>query len=115
MRQEVAPDGHLVQMYYGEFGKGRAKIRSWKLFRNGANAGYASIASDAEVNFDRVMAGLMLNRNTGNYEPGGVIVPDNCPMCGVDLKGDGYPLGHQTDEGEICEFYLDLPFAPDED
>jgi len=30
--------------------------------------------------------------------------PDVCPACGVDLKSDGYPLGHQTDEGDVCTF-----------
>lgn len=30
--------------------------------------------------------------------------PDTCPECGADLKADGYPLGHQTDEGKPCAF-----------
>lgn len=30
--------------------------------------------------------------------------PDTCPACGVDLKAEGYPTGHQTDEGEQCTF-----------
>lgn len=30
--------------------------------------------------------------------------PDACPECGVDLKSEGYPLGHQTDEGDVCTF-----------
>lgn len=28
---------------------------------------------------------------------------DECPKCGFDLKADGYPVGHKTDEGNICE------------
>lgn len=30
--------------------------------------------------------------------------PDTCPICGMDLKSDGYPLGHKTDEGDDCTF-----------
>ncbi len=30
--------------------------------------------------------------------------PDTCPVCGVDLASDGYPIGHKTDEGEDCSF-----------
>jgi hypothetical protein len=30
--------------------------------------------------------------------------PDTCPVCGFDLKDDGYPLTHQNDEGETCAF-----------
>lgn len=28
--------------------------------------------------------------------------PDYCPLCGVNLAADGYPLGHQDDNGEPC-------------
>lgn len=27
---------------------------------------------------------------------------DECPKCGFDLKADGYPIGHKTDEGNDC-------------
>lgn len=30
--------------------------------------------------------------------------PDECPTCGVDLKSEGYPIGHQNDEGVACSF-----------
>lgn len=30
--------------------------------------------------------------------------PQHCPRCGVDLKAEGYPAGHKTDEGDQCEW-----------
>jgi hypothetical protein len=28
--------------------------------------------------------------------------PDYCPLCGADLKCDGYPLAHKQDSGDLC-------------
>lgn len=33
--------------------------------------------------------------------------PQHCPRCGVDLKAEGYPVGHRTDEGVDCEWSWD--------
>jgi hypothetical protein len=43
--------------------------------------------------------------------------PDTCPLCGVDLKSEGYPLGHRTDEGDECsyEWAPGSPFDYEED
>jgi len=30
--------------------------------------------------------------------------PEHCPGCGINLKAEGYPLGHKTDEGDQCEW-----------
>ncbi len=30
--------------------------------------------------------------------------PDACPVCGVDLAREGYPVRHQSDEGDLCRF-----------
>jgi len=30
--------------------------------------------------------------------------PEHCPRCGINLKVEGYPLGHQNDDGEQCEW-----------
>jgi hypothetical protein len=57
-------------MRFAEFGKGRAKVvRQWKIYRDGQQAGYAVNEADAEVNFERVLAGLVRNPETGRYEP----------------------------------------------
>jgi hypothetical protein len=109
IRSEIAPDGAYVQLRYGEFGKGRTKLRSWKLVRDGFPAGYASVEGDIEVNYQRVLSGCERNPSTGCYEPTPRRVPDTCPMCGTDLKSEGYPLGHQTaGEGDPCEFRIAL-------
>ncbi|MGX6608007.1 hypothetical protein ACWKSP_38695 [Micromonosporaceae bacterium Da 78-11] len=107
-RSEPAPDGAYVEMRYAEFGTGRAKVRSWRLFRDGFQVGYAVNGIDADANYRRVLAGFERNPQTGIYEATPRRVPDSCPMCGMDLKVEGYPLGHQTDEGEVCEFRIAL-------
>jgi hypothetical protein len=34
--------------------------------------------------------------------------PDTCPICGSDLKVEGYPLSHQhADTGKTCRFTWD--------
>lgn len=33
--------------------------------------------------------------------------PDYCPRCGMNLKDEGYPICHKTDEGIECSFVLD--------
>jgi hypothetical protein len=38
---------------------------------------------------------LLLHRARGTC-------PDRCPACGMDLKSDGYPLEHKSDEGRRC-------------
>lgn len=31
--------------------------------------------------------------------------PDECPICGLDLEAEGYPIGHQhADTGEVCSY-----------
>lgn len=38
--------------------------------------------------------------------------PATCPVCGSDLKGDGYPIRHQhLDTGNICDFDWDTSAA----
>ena len=39
-------------------------------------------------------------------EDGSDMYPHKCPECGVDLKSDGYPIRHKTDEGDDCSFKL---------
>lgn len=41
--------------------------------------------------------------------------PDHCPRCGMDLKSEGYPQGHQTDDGDVCEWSWDLRQAISDD
>lgn len=41
--------------------------------------------------------------------------PDHCPRCSMNLKDEGYPQGHQNDEGEICEWSWDLRQAISDD
>lgn len=41
--------------------------------------------------------------------------PDHCPRCSRDLKVEGYPQGHQTDEGDVCEWSWDLRQAVSDD
>ena len=48
---EIAPDGAYVELRYAEFGKGKARMRSWKLFRDGFQAGYAANEADAVANY----------------------------------------------------------------
>jgi len=61
-------EGNTIELKYAEFGKGRAKLRKWEIFRNGVKAGYAVNERDADVNFNRVSQGYMLNPETGKYE-----------------------------------------------
>ena len=61
-------EGNTIELKYAEFGKGRAKLRKWEIFRNGVKAGYAVNERDADVNFNRVLQGYMLNPETGKYE-----------------------------------------------
>lgn len=65
----TAEDGATVELRYAEFGKGRAKARYWRIYRDGEQAGYGATADDAKTNFARVLAGLVRNPATGNYEP----------------------------------------------
>lgn len=67
LRQETMKDGRIVELRYAEFGKGRAKLRSWKIFRDDVQVGYAVNATDADTNFGRVTAGFTLDTETGNY------------------------------------------------
>ena len=41
--------------------------------------------------------------------------PDHCPRCGMDLKVEGYPQGHQNDEGDPCEWSWSLRQAVSDD
>lgn len=70
IRQETTDDGRTVELRYAEFGKGRAKLRSWKIFRDGVQVGYAVNETDADANFGRVMAGFVRDAETGNYVAG---------------------------------------------
>lgn len=70
IRQETMTDGRTVELRYAEFGKGRAKLRSWKIFRDDVQVGYAVNEMDAHANFGRVMAGLVRDAETGNYVVG---------------------------------------------
>lgn len=70
IRQETMKDGRIVELRYAAFGKGRAKLRSWKIFRDDVQVGYAVNEKDADTNFGRVMAGLVRDVETGNYVAG---------------------------------------------
>ena len=107
IKSEIAPDGAYVELRHAEFGKGRAKLRSWRIYRDGRDAGYASIPADVDVNYGRVIAGFERNPSTGNYEARPRTIVDTCPVCGFDLKDDGYPDYHQADpDGHQCDFTL---------
>lgn len=67
VRREIVGE-NTIEMKYVEFGKGKAKLRKWEIFRNGVKAGYAVNEQDAEVNFRRVLIGYTRNPETGNYE-----------------------------------------------
>lgn len=58
--------GDTVELRYAEFGKGRAKCRYWRMYRNGEQVGYASTPEDATVNWGRVKAGMIRDAD-GNY------------------------------------------------
>ena len=30
--------------------------------------------------------------------------PQHCPGCGINLRAEGYPVGHQNDDGDQCEW-----------
>lgn len=62
-------DASTVELYYATFGKGRTRTYSWKIFRNGKCVGYASTATDADINFERVMSGLVYDCEAGRYVP----------------------------------------------
>lgn len=66
--QDTDVNGAAIMMRYAVFGKGRAKLKKWELFRNDEKVGYAVNAADAEVNFARVKNGATLNTRTGFYE-----------------------------------------------
>lgn len=73
---EMLADGTEVSMHYAVFGKGKGKIHSWKFFRGELDAGYASTASDATENWERVKAGLVRNRDTGRWTSHVVVEPN---------------------------------------
>jgi hypothetical protein len=99
IKRETTNDGHIVEMRYAEFGKGRAKLRKWEIYRDGTEAGYAVNASDAEVNFGRVLAGFVRNRETGNYEPAEVPAPAViCGYCDREFPSKAALAKHQRDE-----------------
>lgn len=56
IRTETGPEGQRVELAYGEWGKGHAKVRKWEIYINGEYADYGAIASDAEENFARAVA-----------------------------------------------------------
>ncbi|MGI5247545.1 hypothetical protein [Dactylosporangium sp. CA-139066] len=109
IKAETAPDGAYVELRRFDSGKGRTKFQSWKIYRDGRDAGYASIQQDADANYRRVLAGFERNPSTGSYEARPRTIVDTCPVCGFDLKDDGYPEVHQADpDGEHCTFTLIL-------
>ena len=65
---DTTPDGHEVELRMSESGKGRTKLRTWAMFRDGKKVGYASVERDVQPNWDRVRAGLVRNPETGHYE-----------------------------------------------
>lgn len=70
-RTGTANDGSEVQMRYAEFGKGRAKIRQWKIYRDGAQVDYAVNAEDAEENFQRALIGAPNGRDGSRLDLAG--------------------------------------------
>lgn len=80
----------LVDLRYYEFGKGKAKIKQWKIFRDGVEVGYGAVESDALANFQRVRDGATLNRETGRYEH---IETCNGGQCGNPVVGTFGGLG----------------------
>lgn len=49
--QTTTPGGHRVEMRYRQFGKGRAKVQKWLIFRDGVKVGYAVTDRDADTNY----------------------------------------------------------------
>ncbi|GIG57133.1 hypothetical protein Lfu02_15050 [Longispora fulva] len=101
LKQDALPDGRLVELRYREFGAGRTKVRKWEIYVGNFRVDYAVNETDAEHNYHLALSGSRLN---GRSEPVLTSCPDECPECGIDLKGDGYPLNHKTDEGNLCLF-----------
>lgn len=59
----------------------------------------------AEEDYWRGYCGECDGTCTGEHrsEPDEPQCPDVCPLCGSDLRADGYPLGHQdADTGNPC-------------
>jgi hypothetical protein len=52
----------LVELRYAVFGKGRARVRSWKIFCEGFQVNYGAIESDAWVNYERAIKGDFRDR-----------------------------------------------------
>lgn len=67
IRCGVLEDGSTVEMRFAEFGKGRAKVSSWRFYRNGKQIGYASTPADAEENWLRVRNGMVRDDSSGNW------------------------------------------------
>lgn len=68
VRSEKDDKGNTIELRYASFGKGKARVEYWRIYRNNEYAGYGSIESDAHVNFERVLAGATHNPVTGRYE-----------------------------------------------
>jgi|WetSurMetagenome_2_1015567.scaffolds.fasta_scaffold27763_7 hypothetical protein len=68
VQSEQDVNGATVELRMIESGKGRAKVRAWRIYRNGEYAGYASSETDAVTNFAHAMNGLTRNPETGRYE-----------------------------------------------
>lgn len=67
---------------------------------------------DGRTDFDRDVAdalALQVKRQRSNFSgtrvevvPADQDCPDRCPWCGINLKEQGYPLAHQSDDGQQC-------------
>jgi len=55
VRTETRPDGRTIDLWYAEFGKGRAKTKSWKIFCGNEQLDYAVNEPDADENFRRAV------------------------------------------------------------
>jgi hypothetical protein len=67
IREETVEGDHVIELRYAEFGKGRAKVKSWKIFRDGVQVGYGATENDAHVNFTRATLGFVRDNTTGVY------------------------------------------------
>lgn len=65
----TSADGAEIELRYAVFGKGRARLEQWRIYRDGSQVGYASTPEDAATNYQRALSGLVRDAETGRYVP----------------------------------------------
>lgn len=63
----TSDDGHAVEMRWTSFGKGRAKVEKYELFRDGVKVGYAVTGTDATANWSKVKLGMIYDSDLSQW------------------------------------------------